>query len=109
MPEKNALDHVASLIAILESQRSQYPPRSDNVTRFRSKRPRILVNDNEKKAILDWLQRYFAQQNNQPAGFRHLTAVMLADGQVFVVSGLVMRNKMFSGKNGLWHLAEFAA
>jgi hypothetical protein len=29
--------------------------------------------------------------------------------QVFVVTGLVTRNKMFKGKNGLWHLAEYAA
>ena len=47
-----------------------------------------------------------------------MTDLMVAEGikipgppdkQLFVVSGLVTRNEMFKGKNGPWHLAEFAA
>jgi hypothetical protein len=118
MPEKKALDHVVSLIDILEIHRAETVVDADKVVHLRSKKPRTLVNDKDKKAILDWLQKYFSKKNNQPAGFRHLTELMLADGiripglprtQVFVVTGLVTRNKMFKGKNGLWHLAEYAA
>lgn len=118
MPEKKALDHVASLIAILERERPQTSQESDKVIRLPSKKPRTLISEKDKKAIIDWLQKYFGRKNNQPAGFRHLTELMLADRikipgspqtQVFVVTGLVTRNKMFKGKNGLWHLAEFAA
>jgi hypothetical protein len=119
MPEKNAIDYIAGLIAILENQqRPQARLESDKVIRLPSKKPRTLVSGKEKTAILDWLQEYFSRKNNQPAGFRRLTELMLADGikipgspqtQIFVVSGLVTRNKMFKGRNGLWHLAEFAA
>ena len=83
-----------------------------------NRKPRTLVSDKEKKTILEWLEKYFSKKHNQPVGFRQLTDLMLADGikipgspqtQVFVVTGLITRNKMFKGKNGLWHLAEFAA
>src|SRR5579863_6973354 len=118
MPERKALDHVVSLLAILESQRAQTSD-SEKVIRMPSKKPRTLVSEKEKKAILDWLQKHFAKRRNQPMGFRQLTELLLADGikipgspqtQVFVVTGLITRNKkMFKGTNGLWHLAEFAA
>jgi hypothetical protein len=118
MPERKALDHAVGLLAILESQRTQTSSDSEKVIRMASKKPRTLVSDKEKKTILDWLQGYFAKRRNQPMGFRQLTELMLAEGikipgssqtQVFVVTGLITRNKMFKGKNGLWHLAEFAA
>ena len=118
MPEKIALDHVVSLIGILESQRGQTNVESEKVIRLPNRKPRTLVSDKEKKAILDWLQRYFAEKRNQPMGFRQLRDLMLTDGikipgspqtQMFVVTGLITRNKMFKGRNGLWHLVEFAA
>jgi hypothetical protein len=118
LPEKKALDHAVSLIAILESRRAKTQADSDKVIRMPNRKPRTLVSDKEKKAILEWIGKYFSTKHNQPVSFRQLTNLMLADGikipgshdkQVFVVSGLVTRNKMFKGKNGLWHLAEYAA
>jgi len=118
LPEKVALDHAVSLIAILESRGAETEPDSEKVIHMSNRKPRTLASEKEKKAILEWLEKYFSKKHNQPNGFRQLTELMLADGikipgspqtQVFVVSGLVTRNKMFKGKKGLWHLAEFAA
>src|SRR5262245_30129113 len=101
MPEKQALDYIVGLIAIVERQQARPEPDSEKVIHLRSKKPRTLISEKEKKAILDWLQKYFSRKNNQAAGFRHLTELMLADGikipgsprtQVFVVTGLVTRN-----------------
>src|SRR5580692_2242669 len=98
MPEKKALDHAVGLITILERQRAQDQTNSEKVICLPSKKPRTLVSEREKKAILDWLQRHFAKRCNQSMGFRELTELMLADGikipgssqtQVFVVTGLI--------------------
>jgi hypothetical protein len=118
LPEKKALDHAVSLIAILEAQRSSTEGDSAKVIDMPTKKPRTLAGADDKKAMLAWLDHYYSKTNNRPAGFRQLTDLMLADGikipgppnkQVFVVAGLVTRNKKFKGKNRLWHLAEFAA
>lgn len=118
MPEKKALDYAVSLIAVLENQRPQLPLDTAKVIRLQHKKPRTLVSDKERMAILDWLQKHFCKTNNQPTRFRHLIELMLADGlkipgspqtQIFVITGIVTRNKMFKGKNGLWHLSRFAA
>lgn len=118
LPEKEALDHTVSLITILESGRVKTEPDSEKVIRMPNRKPRTLVSDKEKSAILAWLKNYFSKKHNQPMGFRQLTQLMLADGikipgsqqtKVFVVTGLITRNKMFKGKDGLWHLAEYAA
>ncbi len=117
MPEKQALDLLSRLITILEKQHPDSLVDSGKVIRFQTK-PRTRVSDTERHAILEWAERYYRSNENRPITFRRLTDLMLADGvaipgspqtQVFVVTGLITRNKIFTGQHGLWHLAEFAA
>jgi hypothetical protein len=116
LPEKQALDQAENLIATLESKRA--PLDSGEVVPMRARKPRTLIGNAEREAMLSWLDEYYRKRGNEPARTRQLTDSMIADGikipgspktQVFVVTGMVTRNKKFKGKNGYWQLADFAA
>jgi hypothetical protein len=117
LPEKIALDHTVSLIALLEDKKSTTIPHVKKKLVL-VKKPRTLSTEEDKGMMLAWLDKYYAKTKNKPTGFRQLTDLMLADKveipgpaekQVFVVAGLVTRNKKFRGNNRLWNLAEYAA
>jgi hypothetical protein len=106
LPEKHALDHTEKLIAQLES---------GELISMRATKPRTLITNAEREAMLSWLSDYYRKRDNEPARIRQLYESMIADGvnipgsarhQVFVVTGLVTRNKMFTGENGLWRLTN---
>jgi len=106
LPEKQALDHAEKLIAKLES---------GEVISMKAIKPRTLITSAEREAMLSWLNDYYKKRDNEPARIRQLRESMIADGitipggarkQVFVVTGLVTRNKLFKGEHGLWRLTN---
>ena len=113
LPVKQDLDAVKRIIARREEKgtSAKTPPPPPN-----AKKPRTLSDDKVKKTIVAWADKHFRQTGNEATGFRKLTDSMLTGGvhipgnnPVFVVSGIITRNKKFSGKDGQWHLKEFAA
>jgi hypothetical protein len=112
---KQDLDAVRRIIARLGGKRraaNNKPPAAKKSL----DKPRTLADDKVKTAIVAWAEKYFRRTGNKTSGFRQLADLMLADGvaipgdnPVFVVSGIITRNKKFKGKDGQWHLKEFAA